>query len=201
MSDATLTFGLLLGPALAGLLVGLMLARLLAGAGQRAAGRLGRGRVEDVNHRLRAIEAEFRIAQRSLEQLKAERDGLAAELARSGEHITSLENQAATDDERLRKLRSDLQHECAKTAKLRQELAERAEEMVRTYVQLRDTQNELGVNQVGSDVILEQIARLEQEREDLNKLVETLRAEAAARRPDGRSERLAPGGPDALLDC
>ena len=106
-------------------------------------------------------------------------------------------------DERIRKLKAEVQHECGKTARLRQELADRAEEMVRTSVQLRDVQNELGVTQVGSDVVMDQITRLERERDDLNTMVETLRKEMAGRQHTplklGSSPALDQGG-DLLVD-
>ena len=70
-----------------------------------------------------------------------------------------------------------MQHECRKTAELRKELADRAEEMVRTHVQLRDVKTELDVSQVGSDVVIDQIERLTRERDDLNTMVEALRRE------------------------
>jgi hypothetical protein len=57
------------------------------------------------------------------------------------------------------------------------ELADRAEEMVRTHVQLRDVKTELDISQVGSDVVIDQIERLTRERDDLNTLVEALRRE------------------------
>ena len=77
----------------------------------------------------------------------------------------------------VHKLTAEMQHECRKTAQLRKELAERAEEMVRTHVQLRDVKTELDVSQVGSDVVIDQIDRLTRERDDLNTMVEALRRE------------------------
>lgn len=192
-----MSFGFLLGPALGGFLIGVLGMRLVAGASRKAAD----VRSDDVNHRIRALEADLRVAQRTAEHLKAERDAQAVEFRKVADELATLRGQTETVEERARKLKSDLQHECGKTAKLRQELADRAEEMVRTSVQLRDVQNELGVNQVGSDVILEQIARLEQEREDLNSLVATLRRELATRAAENTVERSVRRGPDALLDC
>jgi len=71
-------------------------------------------------------------------------------------------------------------------------------------VQLRDVQNELGVNQVGSDVVMDEITRLERERDDLNAMVEGLRKEMA-KRPRGQlalgaSPVLDQGG-DLFVDC
>jgi len=118
--------------------------------------------------------------------------------------LAAARDRLAANDELIRKLKAEVQHECGKTARLRQELADRAEEMVRTHVQLRDVQNELGVTQVGSDVVMDQITRLERERDDLNSMVETLRKEMAGRQRSplklGSSPTLYQGG-DLLVDC
>jgi SepF-like predicted cell division protein (DUF552 family) len=62
---------------------------------------------------------------------------------------------------------------------------DRAEEMVRTHVHLRDVQVELDVHQAGSDVVINEITRLERERDELNTMLEALRRELASR-PRGR---------------
>jgi uncharacterized coiled-coil DUF342 family protein len=128
---------------------------------------------------------------------------VAAHLPATAAELAASRDKLATGEELVRKLKAEVQHECAKTARLRQELADRAEEMVRTHVQLRDVQNELGVTQVGSDVVIDQIARLERERDDLNAMVETLRSEMAGRSRTalklGSSPALDQGG-DLLVD-
>lgn len=186
--------------AVAGFAVGAMLTRLLGSSASRPLGK----RADDLHHTIRALEADLRVAQRTTEQLKTERDSATTELARTTAEVGALLEKSAGHDEVVRQLRVEVQHECAKTARLRLELADRAEEMVRTHVQLRDVQNELGVNQVGSDVILDEITRLERERDDLNAMVEGLRKEMAVR-PRGKlvlgsSPALDQGG-DLFVDC
>jgi uncharacterized membrane-anchored protein YhcB (DUF1043 family) len=160
-------------------LVGLVIGRVLGGFAGPA-----RPAPESDRHR-RGIEAELRVAQKTVEDQRAQLAATSTDLATLRAAQDDALAQAGSRDERLRRLKAELQAECAKTAKLRQELAERAEEMVRTHVQLRDTRTELGVARVGSDVILEQIARLEQERDDLNALVGNLRAELVSRQGAG----------------
>lgn len=172
-------------------LLGLVLGRVLGGfaGASRAA--------PDADRRLRGIEAELRVAQKTVEDQRQELAAATAELAALRAAQADAQAQADSRDERLRRLKAELQTECAKTAKLRQELAERAEEMVRTHVQLRDTRTELGVARVGSDVILEQIARLEQERDDLNALVGNLRTELHNREGAGDAPAGREGAGDA----
>ena len=179
---------------------GAMLSRFLGTFANRPMGK----RADDLHHRIRGLEADLRVAQRTADQARTEREGLAAELASTTAELVTLRDKSAGSDELIRKLKAEVQHECGKTARLRQELADRAEEMVRTHVQLRDVQNELGVTQVGSDVVMDQITRLERERDDLNTMVETLRKEMAGRPRSalklGSSPALDQGG-DLLVDC
>ena len=185
---------LLVAAGIGGFGLGALLVRLIGSAGHRPLARSA----DDVHHRGRALEADQRVAQRNAEQWRIEREQLVADLASSSAELEKLREAAGQYDETIRKQKGDLQHECRKTARLRQELADRAEEMVRTHVQLRDVQNELGVTQVGSDVVMDQINRLERERDDLNAMVANLRREVELRK-----QRETAGLPDndMLLDC
>lgn len=167
---------LVTGPAVIAALAGIVIGRVLGGFARRAP-----ARNEEVDRQFRNLDAELRVAQKTIEQQRADLGRAADEARLLQQELATLREQSGTREERLRRLKSELQFECKKTATLRQELADRAEEMVRTHVQIRDIQNELGVARVGSDVILEQIARLEQERDDLNGLVGSLRDELVAR--------------------
>jgi chromosome segregation ATPase len=180
--------------AVAGFAAGALLSRILGSFANRPMGK----RADDLHHRIRGLEADLRVAQRTADQVRTERDGLMAEMASKATELGTLRDTLASNDERIRKLKAEVQFECGKTARLRQELADRAEEMVRTHVQLRDVQNELGVSQVGSDVVMDQITRLERERDELNTMVETLRKEMASRQRSplrlGNSPALDQGG-------
>ena len=186
--------------AVAGFAAGAMLTRLLGSAANRPMGK----RADELHHTIRGLEADLRVAQRTTEQVKAERDALTAEVGKLTTELATLRDKEPAHAELVRKLKAEVQFECAKTARLRHELADRAEEMVRTHVQLRDVQNELGVTQVGSDVVIDEIARLERERDDLNTMVDALRKEMAARPRSklilGSSPSLDQGG-DLLVDC
>ncbi len=185
---------LVVAAGIGGLALGALLVRVIGSAGHRP---LGRG-ADDLHHKVRALEADLRVAHRSVEHAKAEQEQVVTALAAQTSELNQLREQAARHDDEVRKLKTAVQHECGKTARLRHELADRAEEMVRTHVQLRDVQTELGVSQVGSDVVIDQITRLERERDDLNAMVTSLRREMEARK---RRETAGLPDNDLLLDC
>jgi chromosome segregation ATPase len=173
MSDAlTGTLPWLLAAVLGGTALGIFIARFSRTSGVRSV---------DDDHRIRGLEAELRVSQRRGEEAREELATLTRTMAAGTDELTTLRDSVVAQGERLRQLKTELQRECAKTATLRQELAERATEMTRTFVSLRDAQTELSVNRVGSDVILEQIARLERDRADLAAVVEGLRQEMMER--------------------
>jgi chromosome segregation ATPase len=153
----------------AGVVVGRLLGAVAAGSSAR--------RTKRDESRARSQDAELRVAQKTIEQDRAELQRLGEELRLVRLELAAQREQSGSRDERLVRLKADLHNEIAKTARLRQELSERAEEQMRVTASLRDLQNEVGVARAGSDVILEQVARLEQERDDLNTLVRTLREE------------------------
>lgn len=180
--------------------LGFVAGALLGGLRGALGGRLGGKRPDELYHRIRALEADLRVAQKSADEARSSREALAASLAQATAEVTSLRERCLAHEGDLRQQRTELQHECAKTARLRQELADRAEEMVRTHVQLRDVQTELGVTRVGSDVVMDQVAQLAREREDLSALVEALKREVAER--TGELEALRTGSVRTLVvDC
>lgn len=148
------------------------------------AGRRSGGSVDTLHHKIRGLEADLRVAQRTADDSQTERRALTEELNSTVAELAALKEETARRHDLVHKLTAEMQHECRKTAQLRKELADRAEEMVRTHVQLRDVRTELDVTQVGSDVVVDQIERLTRERDDLNTMVETLRRELATQSRD-----------------
>lgn len=147
-------------------------------------GRHSGGSIDTLHHRIRGLEADLRVAQRVADDALNERRALTEQLERTAAELAALREEALRHHDLVHKLTAEMQHECRKTAQLRMELADRAEEMVRTHVQLRDVKTELDVTQVGSDVVIDQIERLTRERDDLNTLVEALRRELATQSRD-----------------
>lgn len=150
----------------------------------RLAGK-GRGsvRTEEANHRIRALEADLRVAQRkaeeaelALERHREESDVLRREMEMRNAELTGR-------DQEIEQLRKGLADECAKTQALRGELVSRAEETIRASVRVKDAETELSVARAGSDAVLEQIQRLAAEREELTGRLQQLQTELTGRRP------------------
>jgi uncharacterized protein (DUF3084 family) len=184
----------------AGFAVGAVLTRMLGSLANRPMGK----RADDLHHRIRAMEADVRVAQRTSDEIKAERDALTEELAKTTAELAALKEQASAHAEIVRKLKADIQHECAKTSRLRLELADRAEEQVRTHVQLREAKTELGVSMVGSNVDTDQIAQLERERDEMSTKVAALSKQMAALhrgKAAGPNSVVLDGDDDLLVDC
>lgn len=171
-----------------GLLGGWAVGRVASWLGNRKAGDAAGG--DKAQHRIRALEADMRVAQRkaeeaelALERQREEMDGLRRDLQARSDEL------AARDGE-VQQLRRNLTDECAKTASLRQELTNRAEETIRASVRVKDAETELSVARAGSDAVLDQIRRLAAEREELTGRLRALQAEVTAVSQSAKVTRL-----------
>lgn len=154
---------------------------LRLGARKRAEAPSESGRHEDLNHRVRALEADLRIAQR-----KAQEAELAVE--RQREELDELRSTLKTREETLAEQKATLDEieqqfakECSKTQTLRKELTERATESVKATVRVKDAETELSVLKAGSDAVLDQMLQLAAEREELTGRIEAMKAESGNR--------------------
>jgi len=161
-----------------GILGGWAVGRLVARLGSRSSTRAVEG-----DHRIRALEADLRIAQR-----KAEEAELALELHR--EEFEALKREVETRaadlagrEQEIQRLQKSLSDECAKTQSLRGELVHRAEETVRAGVRAKDAETELSVVRAGSEAVLDQVQRLAAEREELTGRLHLLEMELTGRNP------------------
>jgi chromosome segregation ATPase len=143
----------------------------------------GEARSEDTNHRIRALEADLRVAQRkaeeaelALERHREESDKLRQEMGAKSDDVTQR-------DAEIERLRKQLADECTKTQALRSELVNRAEETIRASVRVKDAETELSVARAGSDAVLDQIQRLAAEREELTGRLQQLQMEMTGRAP------------------
>ena len=69
--------------AVAGFAVGALLTRLMGSSANRPMGK----RADDLHHTIRGLEADLRVAQRTAEQAKTERDALTAELGKTAAEL------------------------------------------------------------------------------------------------------------------
>lgn len=152
------------------------------------------------DRRLRAVEAELRVAQRKLEEAEQARQSWQAERGELLAESENLRDEAATHEVQLQELRGELADECNKTQTLREELTSRAEESIRATVALRDMETELSLAQVGSEVVQDEIDRLAAEREELTGRLNALKGDADDEEPADVAEQK-PRAVDIALDC
>lgn len=103
--------------------------------------------------RIRSLEADVRVAQTAAEKAKTRLEETNAELAEVRktlkERLGEIERLGTT----ISVLRTDLKDSVKKTRELREELAQRATENVRSEVKLREVETELSLVQASTDLI------------------------------------------------
>lgn len=171
VQEMALVFGLI------GVLAGWAIGRMGSWFGNRSS----RTREEDLNHRIRALEADLRVAHRNAEEAGAqavqhrqETEALRAQMQNESSAIRDR-------DQELKKLRQHLADECSKTQGLRHELTSKTEETIRARARVKEIETELGVARAGSDAVLAEVQRLAAERAELTSRLQSLQADAAAR--------------------
>ena len=103
--------------------------------------------------RIRSLEAELRIAQQELGQLKESGEQLEKDLAEAAAVIEKRDMVISHQQRHVEELKKDLKESVLKTRELRAELSQRAEESVRSEVKLREVETELSVAQASTDMI------------------------------------------------
>ena len=103
--------------------------------------------------RIRSLEAELRIAQNELGQVKESAEQFERELADSAAGIEKRDKVISHQQRHVEKLKKDLRDSVMKTRELRAELSQRAEESVRSEAKLREVETELSVAQASTDMI------------------------------------------------
>ena len=103
--------------------------------------------------RIRSMEAELRIAQNELRQVKESAEQLEKDLADSAGDIEKRDKVISHQQRHVEKLKVDLRDSVMKTRELRAELSQRAEESVRSEAKLREVETELSVAQASTDMI------------------------------------------------
>ena len=103
--------------------------------------------------RIRSLEAELRIAQTELGQVKESAEQLESELETANGEIEKRDKVISHQQGRVEELKNDLKDSVLKTRELRAELSNRAEENVRSEAKLREVETELSVAQASTDMI------------------------------------------------
>jgi len=153
--------------ALAAFLAGLLLATVFA--------RTTKAGEDPRNRQIRQMDADLRLADRRTGELEEELTTLARDHETAVTKAEDLQGNLCERDENVEKLRTDLQGAVKKIDELRQELTERASDHIKDYARLEEIQTELHVVKAGSDAVMNEVARLRQEREQLTDTVRLLR--------------------------
>ncbi len=103
--------------------------------------------------RIRSLEAELRIAQTELGQLKESAEQLEKDLETAQAAVEKRDKVISHQQRRVDELKNDLKDSVMKTRELRAELSNRAEESVRSEAKLREVETELSVAQASTDMI------------------------------------------------
>lgn len=103
--------------------------------------------------RIRELEAEVRISRTDSEKVREEAERAKAELKEIEESIERRDGVISEQQAKLARTTTDLRESVAKTRELRNELAERATENVKSEVKLREVETELSIAQASTDMI------------------------------------------------
>jgi chromosome segregation ATPase len=103
--------------------------------------------------RIRSLEAELRIAQTELGQVKESAEQLEKDIETAQADIEKRDKVISHQQRRVDELKKDLRDSVLKTRELRSELSSRAEESVRSEAKLREVETELSVAQASTDMI------------------------------------------------
>ena len=135
----------LAGAFLLGWLISAILGRLWA--------RRKSGERDPRDSRIRALEAELRIAKGESSKSKTDVERLEDELKETVSGLERRDSVITDQQAKLEKIAADLRDSVMKTRELRAELTERATENVHAEVRLREVETELSIAQASTDLI------------------------------------------------
>jgi len=163
-------FGLPLLLGFVAFLIGWLAAKFAAYVGARASGL----EAPEQDRMIRALEASLRVARKDAGETTIQLAATTQELETLRASINDLEQTVQIREEELQDMRQAVKDETAKVIDLRRTLTERAEETIRATVLARDSKTELSVLKAGATVMIDEVDRLEAEREELTNRLKAL---------------------------
>jgi len=130
-----------------------LLGWVLASISSRMGSRTRASKRDPRDDRIRSLEAELRIAQNELGQVRQSAGQFEKDLEAANEQIEKRDKVITHQQRHVEELKKDLKDSVLKTRELRAELSQRAEESVRSEVKLREVETELSVAQASTDMI------------------------------------------------
>ena len=153
----------------AGLIAGILLTRVLSNPDRKNA-----RREDPRNHRIRELEADLRSVKRQLEESDEELNATNEEFKTSVATLQHLRSSMAERDTKIEQLEHDLKGSVAKTRQLRTELQDRAAERLHEHVRATQAETELEVTRAGSEAVMSEINRLQEERKHMTSTMKAL---------------------------
>jgi len=147
---------------------------LIAMLGRVVSDRLKKDQQDPRDHQIRAHEADLRLAERQANDQGTQITDKQAQLEDAVAKIKDLEATVQQADTEMRKLKADLKTSLAKTVELRHELTDRAERSIRGRAQLDGLKTELEVTKAGTDAVVDEINRLNQDSKNPSDSVDDL---------------------------
>jgi chromosome segregation ATPase len=153
----------------AGLIAGILLTRILSNTDRKNA-----TREDPRNHRIRELEADLRSVKRQLEESDEELNATNEEFKTSVATLQHLRSSMADRDAKIEELEKDVKGSVAKTRELRTELQDRAAERLHEQVRATQAETELEVTRAGSEAVMSEINRLQEERKHMTNTMKAL---------------------------
>ena len=130
-----------------------LLGWILSSISSRMGSRTKASKRDPRDDRIRSLEAELRIAQNELGQVRQSAEQFEKDLEAANEQIEKRDRVITHQQRHVEELKKDLKDSVIKTRELRAELSDRAEESVRSEAKLREVETELSVAQASTDMI------------------------------------------------
>jgi len=130
-----------------------LLGWVLSSISSRMGSRTRASKRDPRDDRIRSLEAELRIAQNELGQVRQSAGQFEKDLEAANEQIEKRDKVITHQQRYVEELKKDLKDSVLKTRELRTELSQRAEESVRSEAKLREVETELSVAQASTDMI------------------------------------------------
>jgi chromosome segregation ATPase len=153
----------------ASFIVGCIVVRVFSGAANDPT------KTEDPrNHTIRELEADIRLVRREHADAQQALEEKTQEFQTAVETLQSLRVSMAEIESEREGLREENKSSVSKIRELRLELQERATQSVREHLRAEDAETELQVARAGSDAVMSEINRLQEERETLTNTMRNL---------------------------
>ena len=151
-------------------LIGAVLMRLISGSSSKK----DEESEDPRNHQIRGLEADLRSLRRQSEEAEQALEDKDAEFNTSVETLREVRATLIDREEDVEALKAELKGSVIKTRELRQELQSHASETIRQNVRAEEAETELEVARAGSEAVLGEIGRLQEERKDLTNTMRRL---------------------------